>query len=97
MLSVGPAEAMDIWLQAAPTRSTKDPLKEVKVVVGVEEAREEDSTEDLEEVEEGAMSLKGKAQWCKKKKVEMIIAATRETSRDSSARAWWWVPAQSPT
>ena len=88
MQSVGPVEAMDIWLQAALTRSTKDPPEEVRVVVGVEEAKEVDSTEDLEEVEEGAMSLKGKAQWCKKKNVVMIITTTRETSRDSSARAW---------
>ena len=65
MQSVGHAEVVDTWLQVALTKPARDPPEEVRVVVGVEEVREEDLTEDLtEEEEEEAMDppLKGRAQ-----------------------------------
>ena len=65
MQNVGHVEEQDIWLQVALTKPAKDPPEEVRVVVGVEEVREEDLIEDLtEEEEEEAMDppRKGRAQ-----------------------------------
>ena len=62
------------------------------MAVGVDEAEEEDLIEEEEDKEED-MDLQEEDMELQEEEVEIVV--TRETSKDSSACAWWWVLTES--